>query len=125
MGMINNIFNSCRKYYLGVLFVFIILFSSIFFIQNRTEPKCPEDFPDTDKGSANRVASMNRWTNSFYDVHPGATLGGWAKSRLEFYKENNCTISLQRYNDAKAGKADPETMKMIKATIKEEINKLQ
>lgn len=84
--------------------------------------KCPDDYGTDDAGSAEYLAAMDKWTNDFYDAHPGATLSDWAAARHQFWVDNHCTAALQRYEDAKAGKADPATMERIKSGIQDAIN---
>jgi hypothetical protein len=86
------------------------------------ENKCPDEYATDDTGSAEYLASMDSWTNNFYDLHPGASLSDWSAARHQFYVDNNCTLTLQRYQDAEDGKADPETMKRIEMGIREAIN---
>jgi len=63
--------------------------------------RCPDDYADTDVGFNEKMADMNKWTNQFYDNHPGATLGDWNKARYQFWVDNKCTEALKRYNEAK------------------------
>lgn len=86
--------------------------------QNHIHQKCPEEYASTDAGDAERLASMDKWTNDFYDANPGSTLSQWAEARHQFYIENNCTVALQRYDAAKNGTADPATMERIKNAIR-------
>jgi hypothetical protein len=95
--------------------ILIIVMSFIFFGHG---PVCPDDFTNDDA----QLSAMNSWTNSFFDSHPDATMTDWANARHQFYVDNKCTISLQRYEDAKNGKADPETMKRVDNAIQEVIN---
>jgi len=63
--------------------------------------KCPDDYPDTDAGLNEKMVDMNKWTNDFYDNHPGSTLGDWNKARYQFWVDNKCTKAIERYNQAK------------------------
>ena len=83
--------------------------------------KCPDDYADTDAGSAEYLAATDEWTNAFFDTHPGASLLKWARARHQFLVDNNCTAALQRYQDAKDGKTDPVTMEQVKNIIQEEL----
>ncbi|MBU6415102.1 hypothetical protein KGQ34_02585 [Patescibacteria group bacterium] len=117
-------------------FVFLILvFGAVFFIlvmpkirtntssiAPRIFSKCPDDFANDDAGEAEYLAAINKWTNNFYDSHPGASLGDWGRARHQFWVENNCTAALQRYQEAKSGKADPATMEQIHNGIQDAIN---
>lgn len=75
--------------------------------------KCPESYPENDSGDEERLAAMNKWTNDFYDSHPGSSLSEWAEARHQFYIDNRCTKSLEKYEQAKAGKADSAVMEQI------------
>ena len=68
--------------------------------------KCPDDYGNDDAGSAEYMVAMDKWTNDFFDAHPGATLSDWSRARHQFWVDNNCTAALQRYEDAKAFNAD-------------------
>ena len=63
--------------------------------------KCPDDYGTDDAASATYLAATNKWTNDFYDTHPDATLTDWAVARQQFWVDNNCTASLQRYDEYK------------------------
>ncbi len=84
--------------------------------------KCSDEYADTDAGSAEYLADFDKWTNNFYDTHPGAGLADWSKARYQFWEDNNCTESIEKYNEAKAGKADPATMRLINNGIKDAID---
>lgn len=83
--------------------------------------KCPESFPETDAGDEERLAAMNKWTNDFYDSHPGASLSEWSEARHQFYIDNGCAKSLEKYEQAKAGKADSVVMEQINNGIQDVI----
>lgn len=68
--------------------------------------KCPDDYADTDAGSKEYLASMDKWTNEFYDTHPGASLGDWSATRYQFWIDNNCVVALERYEAVKNSKAE-------------------
>lgn len=80
--------------------------------------KCPDDYGTNDAGSAEYLADFDKWTNDFYDKHPGATLSEWSDARYQFWVDNKCTAALQRYKDAKDGKADPAVLEQIENTIR-------
>ena len=63
---------------------------------------CPDAYADTDAGFNEKMADMNKWTNQFYDNHPGATLGDWNNARKQFWIDNHCVEALKRYEEAKA-----------------------
>ena len=89
-------------------------FSPVYSVINQ-QPICPDDYATAEE----QTAAMGKWENEFFDSHQEALLMEMAQARLQFYKDNNCTAALQRYEDAKNGKADPETLQMIKSKIKQ------
>ncbi len=112
-----------RKFYIPI---FIIAVFAVAYFYFRTSEQissiCPEDYPDTDVGLEAKTNAMDKWLNDFYDKNPGASLSEMAKARYQFYMDNNCFATLERYFEAKEGKADPAEMKIIRDTIKEEID---
>src|SRR3989344_399805 len=98
--------------------VIIAIFYSVTYLHS-VAPKCPDDYATDNAGSAEYLAAMDKWTNDFYDVYPGATLSEWAAARHQFYVDNNCTAALQRYETAREGKADPLLMEPINEAIEE------
>jgi hypothetical protein len=88
-----------------ILIVFILIVLAILYFHYGPAPnklsKCPDDYADTDAGLNEKMADMNKWTNDFYDNHPGATLGDWSKARYQFWVDNKCTKAIERYYEAK------------------------
>ena len=104
------------KKFLPYILVLVILCAGFYFFASSGKSdalKCPDDYADDDAGSAAYVAATNKWTNDFYDAHPGATLADWSAARYQFWLDHHCTAALQRYQDAKDGKANPATMEWI------------
>ncbi len=90
----------------NIFYILIIVAFSVglYFLINstlETEVKCSDDYPNTDTGSAEYIADFDKWTNDFYDKHPGATLFDWSKARYQFWVDNDCTASLEGYEEAK------------------------
>lgn len=101
-----------------VLSIFLFLGSYL-----RTDvPKCPEDFANDDAGYAEQMIAFEKWTNDFYDSHPGATLSDWNQARLQFYVDNDCTTTLERYKDMKEGRGDPVRQKIIRDALQEAVD---
>lgn len=104
------------KYLIPVILIILILY----FLYGPTpnvSSRCPDSYPDTDIGLAEKMADMDKWTNKFYDTHPKATLSDWSKARYEYLVANNCKEALERYKESKDGNADPTKMNLIKETI--------
>lgn len=91
-----------------IYFLIPVIFIALAFLYFHHGPapnklsKCPDDYPDTDTGFNEKMADMNKWTNQFYDNHPGATLPEWSKARYQYWMDNKCTKAIERYNEAKA-----------------------
>ncbi|MFA6076563.1 MAG: hypothetical protein WC735_00635 [Candidatus Paceibacterota bacterium] len=99
----------------------IVICVSLYFFNTqiqKTLAKCPDDYATSEE----QLTAMNSWTNNFYDTHPGATLSDWSKARYQFWIDNKCIKAIERYNEAKSGNADSETIKLIKDTIQETVN---
>lgn len=62
---------------------------------------------------------MVAWENKYFDDHPDGTLSTMAEARHQFYVDNHCTAALQRYEDAKSGKADPAAMERVNKVIQD------
>lgn len=107
--------------YLGIAASILVGGFAIYLYPDATLAKCPDDYGTDDAGSAEYLADTDKWTNDFYDTHPEATLGEWAEARKQFWIDNECTEALERYNQAKAGKADPEMVKMVDGVLRDAI----
>ncbi len=115
--------NKTRKLirYMPLLLVIPLLVIGFYIYQSHI-PKCPDDFGTDDAGSAEYLASFDKWTNDFYDANPDASIGDWNRARHAFWVDNKCLAALQRYESAKNGTADPETMEMIRDTIQDAVD---
>ncbi|MCX6717763.1 MAG: hypothetical protein NTU76_03775 [Candidatus Taylorbacteria bacterium] len=107
------------------LLVILGILCIVFFINKTSEKphiqKCPDEYGTTTAETTQYQIDFDKWTNNFYDSHHGATLSDWSKARYQFWIENGCTEAIQRYNEAKDGKADPVIMNEIKDNIQESI----
>ena|SRR3989344_8144623 len=104
----------------------VIVISALLYFYDTQTPKalarCPEDYAETDAGFEDKGIALDKWINDFYDKYPNASLSDFARARYDFYIQNNCDKTLQRYYEAKEGKGDPEEMKIIRDTIQEEMH---
>lgn len=128
MAILGEMYYAEVKRNLIYIAMFLIIAVTGFYVYGRSDKvvsvghqKCPDDFGTDDAGSADYLAATNKWTNDFYDTHPGASLGDWARARYDFLVENNCTLALQRIEDARRGKADPVAMETIQKAITETV----
>lgn len=106
--------------YILIVVIFITFSIIIYFLYGPTSntlSKCPDSYPDTDTGLAEKMDDMDKWTNNFYDTHPNATLSDWSKARYEYWIANNCKEALERYKEVKDGNADHTKINLIKETI--------
>ena len=86
------------------IFVTLVIIGVIFYFYKSPiseQARCPDDYATDDAGSAEYLASTDKWTNDFYNDHPGSTLSDWAEARYQFWVDHNCTLALQRYEQAK------------------------
>ena len=79
--------------------------------------KCPDEYANDAAGSASFMEDIDTWTEDFYAAHPSATLPDWSAARYQFWIDHKCTAALQRYDQAKAGKADPTVMQKIQDSL--------
>lgn len=103
-----------KLFYVGILAIVVVgvfIFASSL---HSVTSKCPGDYGTDDAGSAEYLAAWDKWTNNFFDTHPGATLSDWSEARYQFWVENDCVELLQKYKEVQEGRADPETMEQIK-----------
>ena len=112
----NKIFYTCI-----VLAIILVGGFAIYSHPSATLAKCPDAYGTDDAGSAEYLAATDKWTNDFFDAHPDATMTDWAEARHQFWADNHCTKALEGYEDAKAGKADPEMMKRVDGVIRDVI----
>ena len=77
--------------------------------------QCPEDFTNSEE----KVLAFDNWTKDFYTKNPDASFGDLADARQSYYKDNNCTEAIKRYEDYMAGRVDAETKDMVEGVIDE------
>jgi hypothetical protein len=112
-----------KKIPLGIAMAIILSVGGYFLYSRPTQAleKCPDAYGTDDAGSVEYLAATNKWTNNFFDAHPDATMSDWAQARYQFWVDNHCTAALEGYEQAKAGKADPEMMKRVDGIIRDVI----
>jgi len=112
--------NKLAIYILAIILLTIGVFFCFHYIKKQASPhqKCPDEYGTDDKGSAEHLQATNKWTNDFFDAHPGATLSDWSKARYQFWVDNNCSKALHRYQEAKDGKANPAEVNLIDDVLK-------
>ena len=123
--------NKIIKYGWWVLIITPFVFAFVVFVNNgyrfdnisykTNNPICPDDFKD----SKQKIALFTEWGKEFWENNPNATVRDFSKARVNFWKENNCTEALKRYDDYMAGNVDEDTKKLIEDVITEEMAKNQ
>ncbi|KKS44993.1 MAG: hypothetical protein UV10_C0036G0002 [Candidatus Azambacteria bacterium GW2011_GWA1_42_19] len=103
---------------LGILLVVGVTVSMVYKSNN---PICPDDFKDPKR----EIAAFSEWGKEFWENNPNATVSDFSQARVDFWRENNCTKALKRYEDYMAGNVDEETKQLIEMVIKEEVIKNQ
>lgn len=107
-------------------FLIIILFSSaLYFYYGQTpnaQAKCPEDYPETEAGLAERKIATDEWIADFRKKNPNGSISEFAKLRYQFYLENDCSATLEKYFEMEPTETETEEEKIIRETIQEEIN---
>ena len=116
-----------KSYIILVIFILIII-SAISYIYIKQKPilahqKCSNEYGTDDAGSKAYLADMDKWTNDFFDSHPGANLTDWSKARYQFWVDNGCTESIAAYNKVREGKGDPATIKTVDEAIQGVLDK--
>lgn len=114
-----------RKITYILILITLITIGSIFYFSKRltleTKQKCPDDYAKTESGEMEYKIDFDRWANDFFDSNPKATLTDWSNARYQFWVDNNCKETLERYQEGLNSK-DPNKMKLINDTIEETIN---
>lgn len=103
---------------LGVLLVFISLLYLKGFVQNQdlySGLKCPDEYQTSEE----YLADMDKFTNSFFDKNPGASLSDWAKEREVFWRIKGCDKAIAASERYKSGEANPETLKIMNQILGE------
>lgn len=71
--------------------------------------KCPDDYETIEE----QEAALGMFMDEFFAENPQASVGDFAKARLEFYRQNNCEEALERYEKAKSGNLNEEDQKIM------------
>lgn len=104
-----------------LLVIFLLSCIGFYLYTSKDRPihqKCPDEYGTDDAGSAEYLADFDKWTNNFYEKHPGAILADFSNARFQFWENNNCIQAIQRYREAKEGNVDHIIMDEIENSIK-------
>ncbi len=103
------------------MIVIVGLYFTLPFLHSKNN-KCPNDYSNDDAGYNQQMADIDAWTNNFYDTHPNASLSDWSKARYQYWIDNNCTEAIERYNQAKEGRAATSSMQQIRKGIQDVVD---
>jgi len=112
--MKEKIINCLKENWIKFSSIFLLAIGLFWFLGNNS-PKCPEDFSNSEE----KVSAFDKWTKNFYEKNPDASIGDLVDARNNYYRENNCTEALKRYNDYIAGDVDSGIKQMIEEIVDE------
>lgn len=108
------------------IFIFLLAIIAIFYFyyvqQPNAQAKCPEDYPETETDLAERKIATDKWIKNFYATNPDASLSDFSRARYNFYMDNDCSATLEKYFEMESTDTETEEEKIIRETIQEEIN---
>lgn len=102
----------------GIAFTVLIIWSNVYKTNN---PVCPDDFRDPQQ----EITAFSEWIDDFYKKNPNVTMTEMTRARVDFWRDNNCTEALKRYDDYMAGNTDENTKRLIEINIDDEARKAQ
>lgn len=110
----------------NIFYICIVLTSGILlYFYNTQTPRavaiCPENYSDTDMGIIIRERVMNEWIDDFRKDNPNASSADLIKARAQFYIENNCNKTLNRYYELEAKENETVEDRMVREIIQEEL----
>lgn len=115
-----------RKIFYTAIALVVIGFCALLYFFNTQIPKilakCPEDYPETEAGLAERKIAIDEWIADFRRRSPNGSISEFAKLRYQFYVDNDCSATLEKYFEMEATETETEEDKIIRETIQEEIN---
>lgn len=112
-----------------ILIFLLAIFIAIFYFYKTPKPqqaniyKCPEDYPNTDTGFKEKNIAIDEWFANFHNQNPNASLEDIARARYQFYADNNCSATLEKYFEMEPTETETEEEKILRETIQEEIHK--
>lgn len=91
----------------ATLLVLVFITAGLFFGQNTntteqkivsvpTTLKCPESYLENDTGTKEYKDALATWTYEFFESHPQATMSDWSVAKSQFWRDNNCTVAIER-----------------------------
>jgi hypothetical protein len=96
-----NLFKN-RKLYILITCVIVIstvgffVYKSFYAKQVIVRQKCPEYYAEDDTGKAEYRYAMTEWTAEYFKTHSEATMSDWSKAKAKLWKDNNCTVAIER-----------------------------
>lgn len=111
--------NRLKNLLIFVLVIFVgTVLVLVFVINNKKKSLtflCPDDYENFE----DQIADFDKFSKDFFDNNPEASITDLFKERLNFYKENNCTEALKRYNEYQSGDVSEENKTMIESVVDE------
>ena len=101
-----------RSRYAYVLIAIVLLLAGYLYIskpfpeRQRTEfadLKCPDDY----KTDEERNYAFDDFVSFYYEYNPSGSFDYLAESRIEFYRRNDCSQALDRFNSSKMEDIEP------------------
>lgn len=71
----------------GIILAVVLISLVVVYVKDGYKPNkpiCPDDYGTDDAGSAEYLASIDKWTNDFFDTHPDASILDWGEARHAF-----------------------------------------
>lgn len=111
-----------------IVLLVVVAITLFYFYKNPTvkqvnAQKCPEDYPETDAGFEEKNIAVDEWFANFRNQNPNASLIDIARARYQFYMDNNCSATLEKYFEMEQTETETEEEKILRETIQEEIHK--
>ena len=66
-----------------------------------------------------KKTAFDKWASSFFETSPSTSSLDWAKARHQFWVDNNCTATLQRYKEMGGGESDSAQTEVLKILVSE------
>lgn len=98
---------------LFLLGVTVLVFFSLSKRDAYADLLCPTQYPTAEAAAT----GFQQFSDQYYAAHPNGSLQDMLAARIDFYKSHNCTVELERYQQAMDGTADPAAMAKIYGEI--------
>ena|SRR3989338_6430015 len=111
-------------FYIAIIISFFLALNFYFKVpEPQARQICPEDYSDNEAGYKERETATNKWITDFRNQNPNASTSDFARARYQFYMDNNCSATLEKYFEMEQTETEEE--KIIRETIQEEMREQQ